>query len=56
VGVIEISTGGDFEDLGPKILSGRYNGNDSATSLEPADRQAGLVEGRLGTFQPVEWT
>ena len=52
-GVIEISTGGDFEDLGPKILAGRYNGTIRDLTTNPLTGRAGWVEGRLGTFQPV---
>ncbi len=53
-GVLEISTGGDFEDLGPKIIRGGYNGqvNDFTTSNALAGRDA-WVEGRLGQFQQV---
>src|SRR5205085_1213745 len=52
-GVLEISTGGDFEDLGAKIIKGGYNGQiwDRATSTL-AGRSA-FVEGRLGVFQQV---
>lgn len=52
-GVIEISTGGDFEDLGPKIVNGRYNGTIRGFTTNPIAGRAGWVEGRLGTFQPV---
>jgi hypothetical protein len=54
-GVIEISTGGDFEDLGPKILLGGYNGTifDFFFSSNPLRGQTGWVEGRLGEFQQV---
>ncbi|MEK6407142.1 MAG: S8 family serine peptidase [Acidobacteriota bacterium] len=52
-GVIEISTGADFEDLGSKILKGRYTGTVYEFTSNPlADRPA-WVEGRLGTFQQV---
>lgn len=53
-GVIEISTGGDFEDLGSKIVKGRYNGTilDFGSS-NPLAGKPGWVEGRLGTFQQV---
>jgi hypothetical protein len=52
-GVLEISTGGDFEDLGPKILKGGYNGKVYKFFDNPlADRPA-WVEGRLGAFQQV---
>jgi hypothetical protein len=52
-GVIEISSGGDFEDLGPKILDGRYNGTIRDFTGNPLTGKAGWVEGRLGTFQEV---
>jgi hypothetical protein len=52
-GVLEISTGGDFEDLGPKILTGRYNGAIRDFTGNPLIGRVGWVEGRLGTFQPV---
>jgi Subtilase family len=52
-GVIEISTGADFEDLGSKILNGRYNGTIFEFSSNPLAGQPGWVEGRLGTFQQV---
>jgi hypothetical protein len=52
-GVLEISTGGSFEDLGPKIVQGGYNGeiyefSDSSLAGRPA-----WILGRLGAFQPV---
>jgi hypothetical protein len=52
-GVLEISTGGDFEDLGAKILSGRYNGTIRDFTTNPLMGRAGWIEGRLGTFQQV---
>jgi hypothetical protein len=52
-GVIEISTGGDFEDLGPKILQGRYNGTIFDFDSNPLGGRAGWVEGRLGALQQV---
>lgn len=52
-GVIEISTGGDFEDLGSKIVSGRYNGTIFNFPINPMAGRAAWVEGRLGTFQQV---
>ncbi len=51
--VIEISSGGDFEDLGSKILTGRYNGAIRDFTGNPLIGRAGWVEGRLGTFQQV---
>jgi hypothetical protein len=51
--VLEISTGGDFEDLGPKILKGGYTGEVwEFGSSALAGRQA-WVDGRLGEFQQV---
>jgi len=52
-GVIEISSGGDFEDLGPKILSGKYNGTIRDFTANPLLGRPGWVEGRLGAFQQV---
>ncbi|MFY9607865.1 MAG: S8 family serine peptidase [Blastocatellia bacterium] len=54
-GVIEISTGGDFEDLGPKILRGGYNGTvfDFFFNSNPLRARTAWVEGRLGAFQQV---
>ena len=52
-GVIEISTGGDFEDLGPKVLKGRYTGTVYEFTSNPLIGRAAWVEGRLGTFQQV---
>lgn len=52
-GVLEISTGGDFEDLGPKILKGRYTGTVYEFTTNPLAARPAWVEGRLGTFQQV---
>ena len=52
-GVLEISSGGDFEDLGPKILKGRYNATIRDFTSNPLVGRPGWVEGRLGTFQQV---
>lgn len=52
-GVLEISTGGDFEDLGSKIVKGRYNGTVRNFTGNPLAARPGWVEGRLGTFQQV---
>ena len=52
-GVLEISTGGDFEDLGAKILTGRYNGTIRDFTDNPLIGRAGWVEGRHGVFQQV---
>ena len=49
-GVIEISTGGDFEDLGPKILKGRYTGTIYEFTSNPLIGRTAWIEGRLGTF------
>ena len=51
--VLEISTGGDFEDLGSKILTGRYNGTIYEFGSNPLAGSAAWVEGRLGMFQQV---
>ncbi len=53
-GVIEISTGGDFEDLGSKIIRGGYNGEIwELSDSNPLAGQAAWTEGRLGQFQQV---
>jgi hypothetical protein len=52
-GVLEISTGGDFEDLGTKILQGGYNGKLFKTTTNPLSERDGWIEGRLGAFQQV---
>jgi len=52
-GVLEISTGADFEDLGAKIVKGRYNGTIYEFGSNPLAGDAAWVEGRLGTFQQV---
>jgi hypothetical protein len=52
-GVIEISTGGDFEDLGSKIVKGPYTGEIFEFTSNPLAGQAAWVEGRLGAFQQV---
>lgn len=51
--VLEISSGGAFEDLGPKILQGGYNGTIFRTSTNPLSERAGWVEGRHGQLQQV---
>ncbi|HSE98167.1 MAG TPA: S8 family serine peptidase, partial [Blastocatellia bacterium] len=52
-GVIEISAGGDFEDLGPKIVRGEYNGEIRRTSSNALGGRPGWVEGRVGPLQQV---
>jgi hypothetical protein len=52
-GVIEISTGGAFEDLGPKILRGRYTGTILEFDSNPLGGRAGWIDGRLGELQQV---
>lgn len=53
-GVIEISTGGDFEDLGSKIIQGGYTGSiwELANTNSLAGRAA-WTNGRLGQLQKV---
>jgi len=51
--VLEISTGGDFEDLGAKILKGGYTGTLYKFTENPLANRPAWVEGRLGTFQQV---
>ncbi len=52
-GVLEVSTGGDFEDLGEKIVEGGYNGKIRAGTSNPIANRAGWVDGRLGAFERV---
>jgi hypothetical protein len=52
-GVIEISTGDKFEDLGPKILEGKYNGTIRTFFDNPLKGRDAWVEGRMGVFQRV---
>jgi hypothetical protein len=52
-GVLEISTGGDFEDLGPKIISGGYNGVIFPISNNPIAGRPAWISGRIGAFQQV---
>ncbi|HKP88210.1 MAG TPA: S8 family serine peptidase [Blastocatellia bacterium] len=53
-GLIEISTGGGFEDLGPKIIQGGYNDVIwEFSSTNPLAGKSAWVEGRLGQFQQV---
>ncbi len=52
--VLEISAaGGDFEDLGPKIVRGGYNGSLRDFTDNPLSKREGWVDGRLGQFQQV---
>lgn len=53
-GVIEISTGGDFEDLGSKIIQGVYTGAIwEFSTTNPLAGRAAWTNGRLGQFQKV---
>jgi Subtilase family len=52
-GVLEISTGGDFEDLGSKIIKGGYSGTVWEFAKSPFAGRPAWVEGRLGDFQQV---
>jgi hypothetical protein len=52
-GVLEISSGGDFEDLGPKILQGRYTGTVRDFTSNPLSGRPGWVEGRMSAFEQV---
>jgi hypothetical protein len=52
-GVLEISSGGDFEDLGPKILKGGYNGEIWGFASNARAGLASWVDGRLGVLQQV---
>jgi len=55
-GVVEISTGGDFQDLGQNIIRGGYNGTVDGVnglSANPLAGQSAWVDGRFGQFQQV---
>ncbi|HEV8484840.1 MAG TPA: S8 family serine peptidase [Blastocatellia bacterium] len=53
-GVLEISAaGGDFEDLGSRIVRGGYNGLIRDFTDNPLSTRPGWVDGRLGQFQQV---
>ncbi len=53
-GVLEISVnGGDFEDLGTKILTGGYTGKLARTTTNPLSERDGWIDGTLGVFQQV---
>ena len=53
-GVLEISTGGEFSDLGEKITKGGYNGElVSRLSDNPLAGRPAWVAGRFGAFEPV---
>jgi hypothetical protein len=51
--VLEISTGGDFEDLGSKILVGGYTGTIIKQPTNALSDRDGWINGRLGAFQQV---
>jgi hypothetical protein len=52
-GVLEISTGGDFEDLGSKIIKGGYSGTIWERAASTLAGRPAWVEGRLGEFRQV---
>jgi subtilase family protein len=52
-GVLEISTGGDFEDLGAKILKGGYTGTVYRFFRNPLANRPAWTDGRLAAFQQV---
>ena len=53
-GVLEISAnGGDFEDLGAKILRGGYTGKIARTTTNTLSERDGWIGGTLGGFQQV---
>src|SRR5262249_9473495 len=51
--VLEISSGGDFEDLGPKSLKGGYTGTVGSFSTATLAGSKAWVGGRLGDFEQV---
>ncbi len=51
--VLEISTGGNFEDLGAKILLGGYTGKLFRTTTNTLSERDGWINGRVGAFQQV---
>jgi hypothetical protein len=52
-GVLEISTGGDFEDLGSKIIKGGYNATIWERATSTLAGRPAWINGRLGEFQQV---
>jgi hypothetical protein len=52
-GVLEISSGGDFEDAGSKILQGRYTGKIFTSEVNTLSGRDAWIEGRVGAFQQV---
>jgi hypothetical protein len=53
-GVIEISVAGaDFEDLGTKIIQGRYTAKVFALADNPLGNRDAWIDGSLGAFQQV---
>jgi hypothetical protein len=52
-GVLEISTGGNFEDLGSKIIKGGYSGTIWELAASPLAGRPAWIDGRLGEFQQV---
>jgi hypothetical protein len=52
-GVLEISSGGAFEDLGTKILQGGYTGKLFPATTNPLAERDAWINGRLGAFQQV---
>jgi hypothetical protein len=51
--VLEISDGGDFVDLGPKILKGGYTGKLLTATDNPLQGRDAWTGGRIGAFQDV---
>jgi hypothetical protein len=52
-GVVEISDGGAWQDLGPWMVSGAYTSNVTATLGSPLGTRPVWSGGRLGEFTPV---
>jgi hypothetical protein len=52
-GVLEISSGGDFEDAGDKILLGKYTGKINLSDTNLLTGRDAWTDGRVGTFQKV---
>ncbi len=52
-GVLEISSGGNFTDLGDKIIEGGYTGTLFRTTTNPLSERKGWINGNIAQFQRV---